>query len=1639
MAFALKGIDNANEFYSQHYLDEVLDQDLRELFASWQSLGSASPPAKLRAMAGDYLRQRSQVIKARTLAERVATLTDIAEPLLAALGYEYRPETLELEEGSLPVAACYRSVDDHPALVIALAPMSLEFAEEEWNALAASPLAAAATNANVPVGEEISVSLLELDWETAASRLVFGDPHPPRWLLLVGHDELLVIERGKWGRKALLRFELPEIFSLRDEKVFRAFAALAGRESILPAEGIALVDTLDNNSHKHAYGVSGALKGALRAAIEDVANEALRYKREVSKDKVFDRTDIDLARELTNECLVFMYRMLFVLYLEARPELGYAPVDAEAYLKGYSLEHLRDLENMPLTTPEAVEGTYIHDTLERLFDLIWTGFPVVRAGAARELDLSGSLRNGFTLAPLQGHLFDPARLRILRSVKLGNAVMQRVIRRMSLAEGSGRSRAGRISYAQLGINQLGAVYEALLSFHGFFAEEELYEVKPAKVRQFAASPGDEEDDEEDEQAVVDSAVPERGSRRQLENADRLTEAWFVPARSIHEYTDAEKLFDGEPRRHEKGKFIYRLAGREREKSASYYTPEVLARCLVKYALKELLKGVPTADAILKITVCEPAMGSAAFLNEAINQLAEEYLLRKQRELGSTIPHETYAQEKQRVKMFIADTNVFGVDMNPTAVQLAEVSLWLNAIFRGAHVPWFGMQLYCGNSLIGCRRDVFSPAQLMPGQGDMDKPERDWRCAVPERVKMSDTPPLTGVWHFLLPDRGMAGCTDKVVKSLEPTHMERVRKWRAKFNDPLAEHEVARAQHLSAQVEQLWQQHATELERIRKLTLDDLHVWPDPAPNRAPSTTEEKDAIWAREMLSEKVRNASPYRRLKLAMDYWCALWFWPVTSSETLPSREEWWYDLELLIHGSATSTSAPDDDLFPETQPQCRLDLDVERDRFGHVNLDVLLKANPRLNLAQELARRLRFFHWELEFADLFSRSGGFDLILGNPPWIKVEWNEQALLGDFDPRFEIRRLSAKAASEARDGVFVAAPRAKPEYLLECSTQAGMQTFLNARQNYSLLAGQKVNLVKCFLPLAWRIGKGIQAFLHPEGPYDDPDAGSLRAALYTRLRMHLQFQNELKLFVEIGNRIKFSLNIYGAPQDEPLFVTMANIFHPDTIDVTVDHHGGGMTPGIKNDEGRWDLRGHSNRLISVEPQMLGVFAKLYDVAGTRGDQARLPAIHSVELASVLTKFASHRVRLGSLPSETVFLNATHWNEKTAQTDRTIVRRTEFVSDPIKFIYSGPHIFVGNPVNKTPRRVCETHRAYDNVDLTTVADDYLPRTNYQPACSADTYELRVPKVPWEEEGVRKPFTEFFRLVTRRGLGSSGERTLLSALAPRGVNHIDGVFSVTTRDTTLAALLAGLWSSLPFDFFVKSAGRADFRNDSANVMPIPECGSLASSITLRALILNCVTTYYSDLWRQCWRDEFTFDSWTRSDCRLPGDFFSGLTPKWRRDVTVRTAYARRQALVELDVISALVLGFTLDELLTVYRVQFPVLRANDLDTWYDTNGRIVFTPSKNLVGVGFPRSVGRRDPVSTVEFADGGSERRQIGFEQIRNMPAGTRIRRPVVDDTMPDGPVERMIEYVAPFTTADRERDYRVAWSEFERRAVSSKS
>lgn len=382
-----------------------------------------------------------------------------------------------------------------------------------------------------------------------------------------------------------------------------------------------------------------------------------------------------------------------------------------------------------------------------------------------------------------------------------------------------------------------------------------------------------------------------------------------------------------------------------------------------------------------------------------------------------------------------------------------------------------------------------------------------------------------------------------------------------------------------------------------------------------------------------------------------------------------------------------------------------------------------------------------------------------------------------------------------------------------------------------------------------------------------------------------------------------------------------------------------------------------------------------------------------------------------------------WHETNAKKDGTICRETSFPDNASELVLSGPHFYVGSPLYKTPRAICTEKGHYDCLDLTTLPDDYLPRTNYKPNVSPDEYLARTPRVPW---GEKKPVTEFYRLCCRRRLGQSGERTLIPTVVPKGVGHVHPVISLTFRDHRETILFYALLASILSDFWIKTTGKTDLYESILKSFPTLTDRNQEAHILARILTLNCLTTHYADFWAECWDESFRRERWAKNDPRLPNRFFRDLTHTWQRHCALRTDYARRQALVEIDVLAAQALGLTLDELITIYRVQFPVMQQNERETWYDQNGRIVFTVSKGLAGVGFPRK------------GKGRGANKEIGWEDISGMESGA-VSRTVTDDTLPGGPIQRTITYEAPFDRCDRVQDYRVAWAFFEGEGIDVNS
>ena len=309
-------------------------------------------------------------------------------------------------------------------------------------------------------------------------------------------------------------------------------------------------------------------------------------------------------------------------------------------------------------------------------------------------------------------------------------------------------------------------------------------------------------------------------------------SWVVPvvrsqSNASKDFVKAPDPITGElkPVVHEQGTFVFRLAGRERQQSASYYTPEVLTRFTVSQALVELIgpdevkegsvewegREVPrkmTAREILDLTVCEPALGSGAFAIEAVRQLAAAYLRRKQEETGERIDPDAYAAELQKVKTYIALHNVYGVDLNGTAVELAEISLWLDTMGKGLQAPWFGLHLKRGNSLIGARRAVYRRDQLA---------KKAWLTAVPTDVPLtpSDADRAAGrssslgdvsgrIHHFLLPAAGWGSAVEaKEAKELAPKAQPRLKAWRKTVLVTPSKKQADELVNLGHRVEALW--------------------------------------------------------------------------------------------------------------------------------------------------------------------------------------------------------------------------------------------------------------------------------------------------------------------------------------------------------------------------------------------------------------------------------------------------------------------------------------------------------------------------------------------------------------------------------------------------------------------------------------------------------------------------------------------------------------------------------------------------------------------------------------------------------------------------------------------------------------------
>ncbi|MBX2831456.1 MAG: N-6 DNA methylase [Rhodospirillales bacterium] len=1639
----LIGIENEAEFFPSGTLSDVLKEELQDIISRWAGLDKNEHPierlVRVAAAASETLRQiRNSSDKKR----QVQQIRDVHQQILSSLGYIWSRDTvITALDGSplIPVVGRVADNSGRDALWIVEAPTT---DTEE----AADPLGACFSKEQFP-DDLLDRALLKTTIEAVLADGVFELPEGPRHVLVLGLSQLVLIDKRKWPARSVLRFDLQEIFARAERDTLSVMACLISREARVPEQGKPISDRLEEEAQRNANAVTGSLKRTVRDAIELLGQEVL----EVTGGKYPSNFTESSRRgvwidgpDLSRECLRFMYRLLFLFYAEANPRLKLLDLRNPIYATGYSLESLRELESVPLRSTSDREGTFLWGSLKQTLDLLYTG-----------LDLIDEEKGtGLRLPAVKVSLLDPESTPLLKAVRLRNEAIQKVVRLLSLRS-TGKS-TGRISYAKLGIGQLGAVYETLISFTGVVAKTDLIELKPRKGHsvdsedETVASASSEDDDPEEDIAFEhENESADEVFRR--DKIDPLAPSWFVPRARIGEFKPEEVVFNGpEARVYPKGTFIYRLAGRDREKSASYYTPEPLARLLVKHALMERCKDLK-ADELLDLKILEPAMGSAAFLVETTNQLADLYLERKQKETERTIPQEKVVVEKQKVRAFIADRNCFGVDLNPIAVELGAISLWLNSLHESDFSPWFGDQLHAGNSLIGARRASYAQSSLTA------KKRSDlWFNAKPDEIGWKNKLPEGHVWQWLLPAKDMANFEkDKSIKPFAGDAQTQIKVWRAGgFFNKLEPHEIKLVQKLSKIAERLFDEVARDLARTRDAANDEIVIWPDKvmAGNKR-MDFRDKARLNDRLTGADHASNTLPYKRLKTAMDAWCALWLWPLDKTDLLPSRAEFLQGMAMILEGGFTSDgalAAPSFEEFSDPEPDFldRLEPDAPaRDLFKaaakrqdglfrETNVEALIESFNWLQTAVEVAEREKFVHFDLIFADVMKARGGFDVIVGNPPWAKPSWNEGLVLADIDPLYA--GLSASDAKKILPEVLPKGPAVRRDGRVVPAVQAFLQDFVSTRGAMEVTSSEVMNpfagggsnnLYRCFIDLSFRLvaPQGYAALIHQDGHLGDPNSGAFRRHWYARIAKHFEFINRMKSrnFMEVDHNVRFSLNIYRGDVDDILFEKFTYAFTASQIeDSYADQDGIGPVPSIKNAEGHWDTRGHRDRVIRIDWESLAVIHALSEEEAVPVEEARFIQPYSTKTLDVFRQMARFPKLDEAIPKieRTVSTAAgeriteiplwqmsAHWHEVGAQKDGTIKRETAFRS-PEQMVLQGPLIHVGNPLYKTPRSVSRTNADYDVIDLATAPDDYIPRTNYGPAVDVSEYRIRMTRCRWDPT---KSHADFYRLAFRNMIALNGERSLIAALIPPGIAHINKVESIACENEVHTLTIHSFACSIPFDYLVKANGRGDlFASDIAR-WPFP---ALEATARHRSLRLACLTSAYTDLWN---RNAPALDTlpWSSPDARLCLEGPVEGPTAWDRTAGLRTEFARRMALVEIDVLVAQALGLTLDQLIEIYRIYFPVLQENEAGTWYDQNGRIVWTSSRGLPGVGWLDERGR-------------SPGRAAWEKILAAKPL--ELRCTAIDDTMPGGAREVVRRFVGPFTQSDRIEDYKRAWAHFER-------
>jgi hypothetical protein len=700
-----------------------------------------------------------------------------------------------------------------------------------------------------------------------------------RWCLCVNGPVVRVFDSRRTYSRRFVQFDLETTIGHPD--TFKLFWHLLHADAF----SMTVPPRLDS-----AVRISEEHRAEVRVSLQRGVHDALG-RLVAAFAHAHRRRTLPPAEVLFDESLTVLYRILFLLFAEAR---GLVPKWHPTYGRSYTIESLR----RPVEVEVRPKGVW--EALQAISRLAHSG---CRAGTLQ-------------VAPFNGRLFSPSEAPLASSAALDDGAVREVL--LALTTRAGREGRSRISYGDLGVEQLGGVYERILDF---------------------------------------------------------APAWVAGKRGA----------------------LTLVRGGKRKASGAFYTPRSLTEYVVRRTLAPLVREA-SPDRILSLRVLDPAMGSGAFLVAACRFLAASYEAALVRD-GVVAEADVSDSERAGFRRVIAQRCLFGVDINPMAVQLGRLSLWLATLSADRPLTFLDHHLRAGNSLSGA--SLADVARQPPsGRG-------------------------TRVRTARLPLFEIEAATDAIGAAI-----------------------VARESLAS-----------------------------DPG--------DTVDQVRAKErLMASLVRDDAPLARFRRAADLWCAAWF-----DDTLPAgaRQRNATFGALLDEVLGRGTALP---------PQV---------------------SAPLLRKAHTIAERERFFHWTLEFPEVFQElrddqptSPGFDAVVCNPPW-------EMLRGD------------RAGHEG----------------------AGLTDFARASGIYGSQGNGQANLFQLFLERGLMLVRrgGRVGFVLPSGFASDHGCAALRRHVLQRTRVDtfVSVENRDGLF-PIHRALKFLLITATADGSSPALACRFGVRSPDVLD-----------------------------------------------------------------------------------------------------------------------------------------------------------------------------------------------------------------------------------------------------------------------------------------------------------------------------------------------------------------------------------------------------------------------------------------------------------------------------------------------------------